>query len=75
MEIEHEERSVTGQTKGQHKNKSQVQTDYSQFTTRYDSETSAIWCWMHPEPRPCLNTTLIAAIRLLFSDRKAGALY
>lgn len=32
---------------------------YSQFTTRYHSETSAIWCWMSPEPRPCLNTTLI----------------
>lgn len=65
MEIEHEERSVTGQTKGQHKNKSQAQTDYSQFTTRYDSETSAIWCWMHPEPRPCLNTTLIDELVLL----------
>lgn len=33
--------------------------DYTQFSTRYDSETSAIWCWMQPKPRPCLNTTLI----------------
>jgi DSF synthase len=33
--------------------------EYTQFNTRYDSETSAIWCWMHPEPRPCLNATLI----------------
>lgn len=65
MEIEHEERSVTGQKKGKDKNKSQEQTDYSQFTTRYDSETSAIWCWMHPEPRPCLNTTLIDELVLL----------
>ena len=34
-------------------------TEYTQFSTRYDSDTSAIWCWMQPEPRPCLNTTLI----------------
>lgn len=33
--------------------------EYSQFTTRYDPATSSIWCWMHPEPRPCLNTILI----------------
>jgi DSF synthase len=33
--------------------------EYTQFSTRYDSETSTIWCWMHPEPRPCLNATLI----------------
>ncbi len=32
---------------------------YTQFTTRYDSETGSIWCWMQPEPRPCINTTLI----------------
>jgi DSF synthase len=34
-------------------------TEYTQFSTRYDSETSAIWCWMQPKPRPCLNATLI----------------
>ena len=33
--------------------------EYTQFTTRYDSETSAIWCWMQPEPRPCLNAKLV----------------
>ena len=33
--------------------------EYTQFNTRYDPDTSAIWCWMKPEPRPCLNTTLI----------------
>ena len=33
--------------------------DYTQFSTRYDSETSAIWCWMQPEPCPCINGTLI----------------
>ena len=33
--------------------------EFSQFTTRYDPETSTIWCWMHPEPRPCMNGTLI----------------
>ncbi len=35
------------------------QSEFSQFTTRYEPETSSIWCWMQPEPRPCLNTTLI----------------
>ena len=48
MKIENS-RSITGQKKG----------EFTQFTTRYDSEASAIWCWMQPEPRPCLNTTLI----------------
>jgi len=32
---------------------------YTQFSTRYDSDTSTIWCWMQPTPRPCLNATLI----------------
>ena len=32
---------------------------YSQFSTRYDPDTSAIWCWMQAEPRPCLNAALI----------------
>jgi DSF synthase len=35
------------------------QTEFSQFITRYEPETSSIWCWMQPEPRPCLNATLI----------------
>lgn len=39
--------------------KSKTPAEYSQFSTRYDSETSTIWCWMHPEPRPCLNAALI----------------
>ena len=34
-------------------------SEYTQFSTRYDSETSAIWCWMQPEPRPCLNAALV----------------
>ncbi|MGD8803359.1 MAG: crotonase/enoyl-CoA hydratase family protein, partial [Gammaproteobacteria bacterium] len=35
------------------------QTEFSQFTTRYEPETSSIWCWMQPEPRPCLNAILV----------------
>ena len=35
------------------------QSEFTQFTTRYEPETSSIWCWMHPEPRPCLNATLV----------------
>ena len=34
-------------------------SEFTQFATRYEPETSSIWCWMQPEPRPCLNTTLI----------------
>jgi DSF synthase len=35
------------------------QSEFTQFSTRYEPETSSIWCWMQPEPRPCLNTALI----------------
>ncbi len=42
-----------------HLDRDQENTEYSQFSTRYDSETSSIWCWMQPEPCPCLNATLI----------------
>jgi DSF synthase len=34
-------------------------TDFTQFQTRYDSQKSAIWCWLKPEPRPCMNSRLI----------------
>jgi len=53
MKVEH------GPVVVEKQDKKQSATEYTQFTTRYDSETSAIWCWMQPEPRPCLNTTLI----------------
>lgn len=39
--------------------------EYTQFSTRYDSEASAIWCWMDPSPRPCMNITLINELILL----------
>ena len=38
---------------------------HTQFTTRYDSETSAIWCWMNPTPIPCMNARLIDELVLL----------
>ncbi len=47
------------------KTKNNKDKRYHQFTTRYDSETSSIWCWMHPEPRPCLNVTLIEELEHL----------
>ena len=46
---------------------------YSQFSTRYDSETAAIWCWMQPKPRPCMNTTLIEELTL--SQQRLTAFY
>ena len=58
MKIDHET-AAEEQKKGLQSNKVRIRTEYTQFSTRYDSSTSAIWCWMHPEPRPCLNTTLI----------------
>ena len=58
MKIDHET-AAEEQIKGLQSNKVRIPTEYTQFSTRYDSSTSAIWCWMHPEPRPCLNTTLI----------------
>lgn len=57
MKIEHD---AASQDAKNNKNKS-----YHQFTTRYDPETSSIWCWMHPEPYPCLNVTLIEELEHL----------
>lgn len=53
MKIKHESRNSC-----QTKRSKSVQT-YTQFNTRYDSETSAIWVWMQPQPCPCINATLI----------------
>ena len=64
MEIE-QKNPVRGQKKGAVNSRNETQTEFTQFTTRYDSETSAIWCWMHPEPRPCLNSTLINEVEAL----------
>lgn len=38
---------------------------FTQFATRYDSETESIWCWLNPSPRPCLNPTLLEELTLL----------
>lgn len=56
---------VLKESKNKHQKENQGQLEYTQFTTRYDSETSSIWCWMRPEPRPCLNVTLIDELVLL----------
>jgi DSF synthase len=37
----------------------EYQSKFTQFSTRYEPETHSIWCWMHPEPRPCLSTRVI----------------
>ena len=66
MKIEHETAAIE-QKKGLKRKKirgkpkpgQKPKAEYTQFSTRYDSDTSAIWCWMQPEPRPCLNVTLI----------------
>jgi len=49
---------------------SEIKTElnFTQLTTRYDSETSAIWCWMHPTPRPCVNIQLLDEVSLLQSQ-------
>lgn len=62
MRIDHEAAAVGSQSRRdnkKHTGNKKADTAYTQFSTRYDSDTSTIWCWMHPEPRPCLNATLI----------------
>lgn len=44
---------------------------HTQFSTRYDSETGSIWCWMQPTPRPCINTILIEELLLLHKQLDA----
>ena len=53
------EKQEKGLDKNKNKAESNAGSEYTHFSTRYDSDTSAIWCWMHPEPRPCLNADLI----------------
>ena len=53
MKVE-DESSTTSRTK-----RSKSIQGYTQFSTRYDSETSTIWAWMQPQPCPCINVTLI----------------
>ena len=47
---------------------------FTQFSTRYDSANSAIWCWLNPRPRPCMNSNLLNELvtlqRLLTSTYK-----
>lgn len=42
-----------------------ARTKFTQFSTRYDTETESIWCWMDPSPRPCFNPTIISELTLL----------
>jgi len=58
MKTEHEPAASSEQTVTKDKNENS-QKLFSQFSTRYDSETSSIWCWIEAEPRPCLNISLI----------------
>ena len=44
---------------------SKIKDSFTQFNTRYDTETGTIWCWMQPTPRPCMNTVLIDELLLL----------
>ncbi len=59
MKIEHEANAIC-RTK-----RNKAVQGYSQFSTRYASETSTIWVWMQPKPRPCVNATLIDELVLL----------
>ena len=58
MKIEHGN-AVIKESKNRQQKENKGQAEYTQFTTRYDSETSSIWCCMQPEPRPCINYALI----------------
>lgn len=52
-------------TEAQDRSDIAVRTKFSQFSTRYDSETESIWCWMEPSPRPCLNPTILKELTTL----------
>ena len=43
----------------------QPELEFTQFTTRYDPATSAIWCWMSPTPRPCISNRLLDEVAQL----------
>lgn len=58
MKIEHG-KAVVKEFKSSQQKENKGRAEYTQFNTRYDSETSSIWCWMRPEPRPCINYALI----------------
>jgi len=58
MKTEHESTDNFKQDIEKYNNENNPKS-FSQFSTRYDSTTSSIWCWMQPEPRPCLNVHLI----------------
>lgn len=32
---------------------------FTQFSTRYDPDMGAIWCFMWPKPRPCINSVFL----------------
>ena len=64
MKIEHRNPGLKESGKAQ-QNDAESNSDFTQFTTRYDSETSSIWCWLRPEPRPCLNVALVDEMMLL----------
>lgn len=67
MEPDHDGNIDNKQLSQQTRNKKEksITTEYSQFTTRYDSETCTIWCWMNPIPRPCINSRLVDELILL----------
>ena len=57
---------IKNNTKNPHvKSNLAVKAKFTQFDTRYDSETEAIWCWMKPSPRPCLNPTILTELTQL----------
>ena len=49
----------------------QPELEFTQFSTRYDPATSAIWCWMSPTPLPCVTTRLLDEVAQLQSQLTA----
>lgn len=42
-----------------------LNTSFKQFATRYDPDSGAIWCWIKPKPRPCLNPAVLHELTTL----------
>ena len=40
-------------------------TAFTQLSTRYDPNNKAVWCWLRPQPRPCLSPAVLNELTLL----------
>ncbi len=56
--------------------------NYEQLNIRYDPDQGSLWCYMNPQPRPCITPTLLSELKQLqqsifdsFESPQFSALY